>query len=148
MKLGWVTIVLLTGMMLPVQAAVNAKLRAFVVNPIYSALISFCVGTTLLVLLASAMAWAGQAGRLQAAASAPWWAWVGGALGAVFVTMAILAVPRIGAAGYSAAIITGQLVGALILDHYGWLGLPQQTLTWSRLLGALLLLVAVWLIQR
>ncbi|MFQ3581126.1 MAG: DMT family transporter [Chloracidobacterium sp.] len=148
MKLGWVTVVLLTGMMLPVQAAVNAKLRTFVINPIYSALISFCVGTVLLIILASTMAWAGQSGHLRAAAAAPWWTWVGGALGAVFVTMAILAVPRIGAAGYSAAIITGQLIGALILDHYGWLGLPQQPLTWSRLLGALLLLVAIWLIQR
>ncbi|MCS7078447.1 MAG: DMT family transporter [Chloracidobacterium sp.] len=148
MKLGWVTVVLLTGMMLPVQAAVNAKLRTFVVNPIYSALISFAVGTSLLVMLASTMAWAGQAGDLRAAAAAPWWTWVGGALGAVFVTMAILAVPKIGAAGYSAAIITGQLIGALVLDHYGWLGVPQQALTWSRLLGAALLLVAVWLIQR
>ncbi|QUV85199.1 DMT family transporter [Chloracidobacterium aggregatum] len=148
MKLGWVTVVLLTGMMLPVQAAVNAKLRTFVVNPIYSALISFGVGTSLLIVLASVMAWAGWAGHLRGAVSAPWWTWVGGALGAVFVTMAILAVPRIGAAGYSVAIITGQFIGALILDHYGWLGLPEHPLTWSRLLGAVLLLVAVWLIQR
>ncbi|MGQ9896162.1 MAG: DMT family transporter [Acidobacteriota bacterium] len=148
MKLGWVTVVLLTGMMLPVQAAVNAKLRTFVVNPIYSALISFSVGTILLLVLASGMAWAGWAGHFRGGLSAPWWTWVGGALGAVFVTMAILAVPRIGAAGYSVAIITGQLIGALILDHYGWLGLPQQPLTWSRLLGAALLLVSLWLIQR
>jgi transporter family-2 protein len=148
MKLGWVTVALLTGMMLPVQAAVNAKLRTFVVNPIYSALISFAIGTSLLVVLASVMAWVGWTGHLRGALAAPWWAWVGGALGAVFVTMAILAVPYIGAAGYSVAIITGQLVGALVLDHYGWLGLPQQPLTWSRLLGALLLLVSVWLIQR
>ncbi len=147
MKLGWVTVVLMTGMMLPVQAAVNAKLRTFVINPIYSALISFTVGTSLLAALASTMAWAGQAGDLRAATSAPWWTWIGGALGAMFVTMAILSVPQIGTAGYSVAIITGQLIGALVLDHYGWLGVPQQPLTWLRLLGAALLLVAVWLIQ-
>jgi transporter family-2 protein len=148
MKIGWVTVVLLTGMMLPVQTAVNSKLRTFVVNPIYSALISFLIGTTVLVILGGLMASQGQAGNLRGAANAPWWAWIGGALGAMFVTMAILAVPRIGAAGYSAAIITGQLVGALMVDHYGWFGLQKTTISPSKLAGAGLLLVSVWLIQR
>lgn len=148
MKYGWVSVVLVTGMMLPIQAAVNAKLRTFVVNPIYSALISFTVGTFTLVAVGAFMAAQGQAGNLRGSVGAPWWAWIGGFLGALFVTMAILAVPRIGAAGYSAAIITGQLFGALVIDHYGWLGLPKTTISPSKILGAGLLLLAVWLIQR
>jgi transporter family-2 protein len=148
MKIGWVTAVLLSGMMLPVQAAVNSKMRTFVVNPIYSALISFLIGTTVLLVLGGLMASQGQAGNVRGAFGAPWWAWIGGALGALFVTMAILAVPRIGAAGYSAAIITGQLVGALLVDHYGWFGLNKTQITPSKMAGAALLLLSVWLIQR
>ncbi len=148
MKIGWVTVVLLTGMMLPIQAAVNAKLRTFVLNPIYSALISFMVGTLVLFIVGSFMASQGQVGNLRAAGNAPWWAWIGGALGALFVTMAILAVPKIGAAGYSGALITGQLFGALVLDHYGWLGLPKTSISPSKIAGAGLLLLAVWLLQR
>lgn len=148
MKYGWVSVVLVTGMMLPIQAAVNAKLRTFVVNPIYSALISFSVGTLTLFAVGTFMAAQGQVGNLRGAGGAPWWVWIGGVLGALFVTMAILAVPRIGAAGYSAAIITGQLFGALLLDHYGWLGLPKTQITPSKIIGAGLLLLSVWLIQR
>ncbi len=148
MKFGWVSVVLITGMMLPIQAAVNAKLRTFVVNPIYSALISFTVGTVTLFAVGAFMASQGQSGNLRASTDAPWWAWIGGFLGALFVTMAILAVPRIGAAGYSAALITGQLFGALVLDHYGWLGLSKTQISPSKILGAGLLLLSVWLIQR
>jgi transporter family-2 protein len=148
MKFGWIGVILFTGMMLPVQAAVNARLRTFVENPLYSALISFGVGSVTLLAVAGVMALAGQAGNLRGALEAPWWAWAGGAFGAIFVTMAILAVPRIGAAGYSGAVIAGQLFGALILDHYGWLGLPQHSVSPSRLAGAVLLIFAVWLIQR
>ncbi len=148
MKIGWLGLAMLAGLLVPAQAAMNAKMRTFVLNPTYSAMINFGVGAVLLVGMMAVAAAQGQQGNWRNALNAPWWAWCGGLIGAMFVTVAILAVPRIGSASYSVAVIGGQLIGAIALDHYGAFGLPQHAASPSRLGGALLLLGGVWLIQR
>ena len=72
----------------------------------------------------------------------------GGLIGATVVIVGIQAIPSIGAANFSVAIIAGQLFGALLLDHFGWLGLPEHSISAPRLLGAAFLLLGVWLVQR
>ena len=47
-----------------------------------------------------------------------------------------------------AAIVTGQMMASLILDHFGWVGFPQQSITPTRFVGALLVIGGVLLIQR
>ncbi len=148
MRFGWMMLVLFTGLLMPIQAAVNARLRTFVVNPMYSALISFSIGTASLMALAGLWAWRGEPGNLAGAARAPWWAWIGGFFGAIFVTVALMAVPRIGTASSAVAVISGQLIAALVIDHFGWFGLPVNPLTPQRTLGVILLMVAIWLFQR
>ncbi|MFN0084414.1 MAG: DMT family transporter [Blastocatellia bacterium] len=148
MKIGWLGLAMIAGLLVPAQAAMNAKMRTFVLNPTYSAMINFGVGAVMLVFLMAAAVAQGQAGSWRGALEAPWWAWCGGLIGAMFVTTAILAVPRIGSASYSVAVIAGQLIAAIVLDHLGALGLPQHSASLSRIGGALLLLAGVWLIQR
>ncbi|MBX7221832.1 MAG: DMT family transporter [Blastocatellia bacterium] len=148
MKFGWVLLVLFSGLLVPMQSAINAKLRTFVVNPTYSAFISFLTGTLCLALVAGISLAQGQPGNMRAATGAPWWAWLGGLFGTIFVTCAILAIPRIGATVASASLIVGQLIAALILDHYGLLDLPKHPISPARIAGAVLLCVALWLIQK
>ena len=148
MKTGWLVIALLMGVLIPAQATMNAKMRTFVLNPVYSSLINFAVGGLLIVVATSIMMALGQQGNWRGAGQAPWWAWCGGLIGASVVVVGILALPNIGAANYSVAIIAGQLMGALVLDHFGWLGVQQHPLSASRLAGAALLMLGVWLIQR
>ncbi|MGZ8995634.1 MAG: DMT family transporter [Rhodospirillales bacterium] len=69
-------------------------------------------------------------------------------IGAAFVTISVIAVPRVGAAVTFDGVIAGQLIGALILDGLGWLEVAQVPLNPWRLLGAVLLLVGVVLIQQ
>jgi bacterial/archaeal transporter family-2 protein len=64
------------------------------------------------------------------------------------VIVSILCVPRIGAASLAIALVAGQLIGALLLDQFGWLGLTPRPISTTRLCGALLLIVSVWLMQR
>ncbi|NOT61233.1 MAG: DMT family transporter [Acidobacteria bacterium] len=148
MKLTWLAISLIVALIIPGQAAMNAKMREFVLNPMYSSMVSFSVGALSCVLLMFFTMWRGEEGNWRGAANAPWWAWCGGLVGMAFVTIALLAVPRLGAASFSSAILAGQLIGALALDHFGWLGLPQNQITPTRLSGALLLLAGIWLVQR
>ncbi len=76
----------------------------------------------------------------------PWWIWTGGAIGVVMVTTSLILVPRVGSLPWFAAVMTGQTVAAILLDHYGLLGNPKATASPLRLLGGALLIAGVMVI--
>ena len=137
---------ILVGIALPVQAGVNAQLRVGVGHPLFAALVSFAVGTLALLGLNLALRVPLPAG--EAVTRLPWWHWIGGLLGACYIYLAILLAPRVGAATLVASIVAGQMATSLLLDHFGWVGYPQQPLTPTRAVGALLVIGGVLLIQR
>lgn len=139
-------IALVIGFLLPVQAGVNAQLRGAVGSPVVAATISFAVGTIALVLAAVVLR--APVPRPGDVAGLPWWVWTGGALGAIYIFASIILAPRLGAAALTAAIVAGQLLAALVVDHFGLVGFARQPVTPLRLLGALLLLAGVLLVQR
>lgn len=138
-------VALLAGAATALQTGVNSQLRIYLNNPFQAGLISFAVGTLALAILALPQ---GTRWNFSEMIAFPWWVWTGGLLGAFFVITAILLVPRFGAATYLALNLAGQMVMALILDHYGWLGFPQQKFSWIRALGAALLIIGVILIRK
>ncbi|MDQ3732092.1 MAG: DMT family transporter, partial [Pseudomonadota bacterium] len=86
-------------------------------------------------------------GTLSNASAAPLWAWIGGILGAAWVLIAVVAVPKVGAALTIAAVVFGQLLGSLLLDTFGWLGAPRIPLNSWRVAGAALLFIGVLMMQ-
>jgi transporter family-2 protein len=134
------------GIGIALQAAMNARMGRALEAPTFGALINFVVGGTLLSLITFS-GLLGR-GRIEGLAEAPWWAWLGGLFGATYITTTVIAVPRIGTALVFAAVIAGQLIGALLIDSFGWLGVPRQPLSFSRALGVILLVSGVLLIQR
>ncbi|GAB4373245.1 MAG: hypothetical protein OHK0021_15430 [Bryobacter sp.] len=79
---------------------------------------------------------------------APWYYWTGGLMGTLIVSSGLVIAPRIGAATFIGVLIAGQLVGSMALDHFGFLGFPVIRLSAGRILGAVLLLLGVYLIRR
>ena len=144
--IGLVVLALLLGVLLPVQAGVNAQLRVSLGHPLAATLASFLIGTAALGLGALVarveLPWAG------AWAGSPWWHWVGGLIGALYVAGAIVLAPRLGAATLVAAIVAGQMLTSLVLDHFGWVGFAVQEVTPVRLIGAGLIIGGVILVQR
>ncbi len=140
-----VLVAFLIGMMLPVQAGLNAQLRTDLGHPLLAALASFGVGTVALFLLSVAARARLSGGGLS---EIPWWHWTGGLLGAVYVAAAVVLAPRLGAATLIAAIVAGQMITSLALDAKGWVGFSQQPLTPMRLVGGVLVIVGVLLINR
>ena len=136
---------LLVGAMLPTQAAINAQLRQFVGSPFRSALVSVVVST---LAMAAIVALNVGVERPMALAGAPWWIWIGGLLGVVVVAGSLMLAPHLGSSALFAGLICGQLLTSLLLDHFGLLGYAVSRVTPTRLLGAALLLVALYLIQR
>jgi len=140
-----ILLVLLAGAMIALQAPTNVMLAKAGGSPVLAALISFAVGTASLsaVWLAS-----GPRPGLAPFGALPWYAWVGGVYGAMYVAIAAYAAPRLGLASLITIGIAGQILMALWLDHMGALGLTRQPISTMRVVGALLVVAGVVLVRR
>jgi len=127
------------------QAVINGRLRFVLGAPVWAATAQFVVGLIILLLYAALSRQAVPAGA--DIARAPWWMWTGGFFGAMFILMAVVATPVLGAALMLASSIVGQLAAALVIDHYGLFGATVIHVTPTRLLGVVLLAVGVILIR-
>ena len=145
----YILLMVVVGATVAAQIAINAQLRVVAASTLWATNISFAVS---MLAGLSALAFAAALGRLSlpapALSHAPWWLWLGGLGGATYVLFAILLAHRLGAALLSAAGILGQLSASLLIDHYGWFGVPVQRLSAERLVGLVLLVVGVVLIRR
>ncbi len=142
----YVLLALAAGAVLPTQAAVNNKLAEFAGGPVAAAFISFAVGT--LVLFVYMLISGVHLAEMTSAKNAPVIAWIGGILGAFFVTSTIMLLPRLGVAMTFSIVIAGQMVLTLIIDHFGLLGVPEKPVSLPRIAGALLVTAGVILIRR
>jgi transporter family-2 protein len=135
----------LAGVLVGMQAPVNSRLGR-TLGSVQAATFSFVVGTVALALVASLFY--GGLGSFGDASKAPWWALVGGLLGAVYVTVAILTVRTLGVSGLTAIVISGQLAAAVVIDRFGLLGVAKQPVGVGRVIGLVLLVVGVLLVVR
>jgi transporter family-2 protein len=140
-----ISLALFAGILMAIQAPTNAILGKASGSPVVAALISFVVGSAALAAIV-----AGTSGRLFAPElkSVPWYAWLGGFYGAFFVAIAAFGAPKIGVGPLLTAAIAGQLVGAIILDHYGLLGLSRQPVSIEKIGGVVLVLLGAWMVRR
>jgi transporter family-2 protein len=140
-KAGWMGLALVAGAALPVQGAINALLKADLGAPLAASAVSFGVAlVTVIVVVVTARV---PRPDLRGLAAAPWWAWLGGLAGAVYVTTVFTAIPVIGAAATTGLTVTGQQVASVLVDRFGWLRLPRRAPSPLRLAGAALLLAGV-----
>ena len=139
------TLATLGGLVLPLQVLINARLSQGLNHPLWAVTVSFVVGT--LGLLAWIALSSRDAANWANAASLPWWAWVGGLLGAAYVTFTIVTVPVLGATALVLLIILGQMVSGTLLDHFGILT-EQKPITLIKLAGLALVFIGTWLVVR
>jgi transporter family-2 protein len=120
--MAWILlpVALAAGVVLPVQFGVNSQLRTFVGGPLAAAAISFVVGAVALAVAALVV----QRSLPGSVASAPWWAWAGGLLGAFFV------------------------LASIVIDHFGLILVPVHEASFPRIIGALLIVAGVVMVQR
>lgn len=72
-----------------------------------------------------------------------WWRWTGGAIGAVFVFTSVFLAPKIGIANTMFLFILGQLVGSMLIDHFGLIQMPLRPLQWWKFVGMAVMLAGV-----
>jgi transporter family-2 protein len=132
------------GGLIAAQAPINAGLGRST-GSLPAALISFSIGTAA---LAAIVVLSGKAGGLGSTFDVSWYYLLGGFLGALYVTNALIAVSAIGAGGVAAATVFGQLTTSVVIDRLGLFGLDQVPLSPERVLGVVLLLAGTVLVVR
>jgi bacterial/archaeal transporter family-2 protein len=133
------------GCLVGMQAPINSRLGR-TVGSLQAATFSFLVGTAVLLVIAAFVR--GGLGSLGGVRQLPWWALVGGLLGAVYVTVALVAVRTLGASGLTAVVITGQLAISVAIDRFGLFGIAKEHIDVSRIVGLALLVVGAVLVVR
>ncbi len=133
------------GVSVLIQQVLNANLRTELSSAAWSGFISYMLGMICMGVLALALRDPLPTGVI---ARVPWWAWSGGIFGAVFIGLSIVLIPQLGAAHFIALLVTGQMIAAVVFDHYGWLGIPERQIDILRIIGAALLIGGVVLIRR
>ena len=138
-------LMLLGGVLLSIQSPLNAMLGRAVGSPVNAALISFLVGTAMLSVVAASQRASPDGAATRAL---PWWAWVGGLCGAVFVAAAAYAAPRIGVATMLTLAVAGQLIAAVVLDHVGAFGITPHPISGGRFVGLVLVILGAIVVRK
>jgi transporter family-2 protein len=106
------------------------------------------LGISFTAILAASLL-SGGIGGLRNVGDAPWYAAIGGGLaGALFVGSIVWTVRALGVGGLTAITIAAQLGLAIVIDHYGWLGVDRSPVTAAKIAGVVLLGIGTWLILR
>ena len=141
-RLPFIVLVFAAGAAFPVQAVLNARLAQGVGGPLWASFVSFLVGTLVLGVVAYA---AVGSPRVLGALSWPWYLWMGGVIGALFVFSITLSTPSLGTAVVLSLIVCGQMLTALLLDRFGVLQSVRPIGPFQGI-GALLLVTGVMMI--
>ena len=136
----------LAGVSFVTQATINSALRSSLGSPSWAAFVSYLGGT---LTMAVVLLLSRQPLPLAAAvASSAWWTWLGGLLGAVYVVITIVLLPRLGAGVVVGFLVLGQMLGSLVFDQYGWFGLAPHRADPARVAGAIFLILGAILVRR
>ena len=133
------------GVSVAVQQVLNGSLRISLQSPAWAGFASYLGGLLMMIVVLLAMREQMPSWKLVTAT--PWWAWSGGVLGGVFILLVILLLPSLGAATLLALVVAGQMLAAVVMDHFGAFGLSTHHVSVSRLLGIALVIAGVVLIK-
>jgi transporter family-2 protein len=136
-------IMLLTGLGIPVMAALNGGLGNRLQSPALAATILFCV--SFIVALVYLLATQGLPGKIWLP-NTPWYFYFGGFFVAFYVLSITWVAPRFGVSNAVSFVLLGQLISMSIIDHFGLMGAQQFTLTWQRVFGLALMTVGVFMV--
>ena len=133
------------GVVLTVHLAMNGKVGAVIGNPRVGNALFWCIGA-ITALAIGLSGW--QAGSLGALRQVNPLLLTAGAMGASLVFGIAWLIPQIGAQQMTVMLLAGQILSAMLLSHFGWLGSPVQPVTVTNVMGAVLMIGGVFLATR
>lgn len=141
----WRLFGVLAGMLSATQTAVNGHLGEVLGSKIQAAYISFLVGTITLIIIVLVVRPQLRFQRVNG--HTPWWMWIGGLLGALFVLGNVYLVPIIGTGFAVIIVLIGLMIGSLLIDQFGWLSSEKNPVTLLQVGGLLIMIIGVMIIR-
>ncbi|MGF2944612.1 DMT family transporter [Mycobacterium sp. Lab-001] len=141
-----IPLIVLGGALQTCGAAMNGQLFKHLINPWLASAVSFAVITVFFV--AAFLIMRRPLPSAEDVASMPWWAVIGGLVGAVQVYAGLTLVNRVGAGTFMGITVTSALIMSLVVDHFGWLRLDPHPINLWRAVGGALMVCGVVLIAR
>jgi bacterial/archaeal transporter family-2 protein len=138
-----VAVAAVVGGLVATQAPLNSQLGR-TVGGLQASVVALAVSFVALLALAAVTEGLGGIRRIG---DAPVYVAIGGGLaGALYVGSIVFTVRALGATGLTAVTIAGQLVLAMVIDHFGWLGVERSPITAVKIAGVALLALGTWLV--
>lgn len=125
------------GAVVPFQAGANAVLGRLIGHPLWATVVS--LGVSLALIIPIMIAFRVPMPSPGETLKGPWWIWIGGAAGVIYVTAALLLAPKLGAASFIVAVIAGQMAVSIVIDHFGLMGFAEKPVSVARLVGVALI---------
>jgi transporter family-2 protein len=145
MRYVLLSLLIVAGSLTSVQMATNKRLAESVKSPVLAVCLALLVGSaSLTIVLLSG--WLGR-GQISQAPRAPWWAWLGGLYVAYSVTVEVANAMQNGLGPLAGLIVASSLASAMVIDHFGWLGMRQESINGWKITGAILLVIGASLMQ-
>ncbi|GAA5815484.1 hypothetical protein MFLAVUS_008996 [Mucor flavus] len=130
-------LLIMAGIAIAFQAGCNATLNRYGGRS-FSSVISFSLGVVCCLIFFTVDVTIGKTPLPNDhVKTAPWYAWIGGILGAYYVIINILTVPRLGAATVLSVFVCAQIIMACLIDHFALVGVAKRTYTVWRILASL-----------
>ena len=147
MNLLWIyPFIVLGGALQACGAPMNGQLAASLTNKWLASAVSFWLiaflFTALFIILPRPLPTLAGIGNM------PWWAPVGGLVGAVQVYAGLAYVNKVGAGPFMGLTVTAALITSLLIDHFGWFHMQPHPVNLPRIAGGLLLVGGITLIAR
>jgi bacterial/archaeal transporter family-2 protein len=133
------------GVVLTAHLAMNGMVGVAINNARVGNAVFWCIGALTAVII-GATGW--QTSALSAIKHVNPILLTAGAMGASLVFGIAYLIPRVGAGPFTYALLAGQIISAMVLSHYGWLGSPKQPVTPMGIVGVVVLVVGVILTKR
>jgi transporter family-2 protein len=133
------------GVVLTVHLAMNGMVGAAINNARVGNAVFWCVGAAM-ALAIGLSGW--QSGALAGLLRVNPILLTAGAMGASLVFGIAYLIPRLGAGPFTYALLAGQIVSAMVLSHYGWLGSPKQPITPMGIVGVVVMVIGIILTRR
>jgi transporter family-2 protein len=135
------------GMVMSIQAAVNGQLGVVLHSPLHAAFVSFFVGSVTLIVIVGIKERSYKNVIEPVMQSAPWWVWIGGVLGGLYVLINVHLVGKIGTGQTVVLALFGQIAGSLLVEQFGLLKSAKSRIVPIQIVGLLVMLGGVILIK-
>jgi transporter family-2 protein len=138
MKIHVYIFTIFLGVILAVHLAMNGKVGSVLNNARVGNALFWCIGAVGALLIGLA-GW--QDGALKPLKQVHPVLLTAGVLGASLVFAIAWLIPQVGAGAVMITLLAGQVIGGLVMSHFGWLGSPVERVTWTKIVGVLVMVV-------